>query len=409
MANDAHPSQLPNSPETFPVTEHEWGTSVELTGNASRILEAHLGPAFIYGQDDAEELDDLKKIYLRYNANLKLGTGEYDDPYTIDYHDESLFESDPQYQIRAFVFDWDDTIKPTGHAWVAAHREVLDSYGVKVDTPDILKLFGNINFAETLGLDKFTKDGRQLTAREVFDEVAAIAREKILVEPIDPQIIAMLRQLQASGRKIGVFSMSPGDLLREVIAQNELEGVIEAVVSVDDVTRPKPDPEGVNKVLDKLGEEPNHAVMIGDSWKDVAAGKAAGTYTVKIWHPLHSRVQIDAIGDKIKAASKSNDWQNFDDYAESMSPTIIVHVAYAEDLYEPVKDAAGNTITYAGKKGATYQQLEPNYQPLVSVLTDPIKMEISARREHGEDIRKKWKEALWRGAFGGNFLTNLHD
>jgi HAD superfamily hydrolase (TIGR01509 family) len=258
-------------------------------------------------------------------------------------------------------------------------------------------------------LDKFTKDGRQLTAREVFDEVAAIAREKILVEPIDPQIIAMLSQLQASGRKIGVFSMSPGDLLREVIAQNELEGVIEAVVSVDDVTRPKPDPEGVNKVLDKLGEEPNHAVMIGDSWKDVAAGKAAGTYTVKIWHPLHSRVQIDAIGDKIKAASKSNDWQNFDDYAESMSPTIIVHVAYAEDLYEPVKDAAGNTITYAGKKGATYQQLEPNYQPLVSVLTDPIKMEISARREHGEDIRKKWKEALWRGAFGGNFLTNLHD
>ena len=58
------------------------------------------------------------------------------------------------------------------------------------------------------------------------------------------------------------------------------------VVAGDDITRPKPDPEGVLLVLSKLNLQPAEALMVGDSPNDVNAGKQAGVATgAALWSP----------------------------------------------------------------------------------------------------------------------------
>lgn len=47
----------------------------------------------------------------------------------------------------------------------------------------------------------------------------------------------------------------------------------ETVVTLDDVTNAKPDPEPVLLALKQLGSEPAEAIMVGDNYHDVLAGK----------------------------------------------------------------------------------------------------------------------------------------
>jgi HAD superfamily hydrolase (TIGR01509 family) len=74
-------------------------------------------------------------------------------------------------------------------------------------------------------------------------------------------------------------------------ARAEIEPVLEAagirdhfavVVSLDDIRRSKPDPEGYLIALHLLGVAPGEAAAIEDSPAGVAAAKAAGLYTVGV-------------------------------------------------------------------------------------------------------------------------------
>jgi HAD superfamily hydrolase (TIGR01509 family) len=74
-------------------------------------------------------------------------------------------------------------------------------------------------------------------------------------------------------------------------ARAEIEPVLEAagirdrftvVVSLDDIRRGKPDPEGYLIALHLLGVEPAAAAAVEDSPAGVAAAKAAGLYTVGV-------------------------------------------------------------------------------------------------------------------------------
>lgn len=60
-----------------------------------------------------------------------------------------------------------------------------------------------------------------------------------------------------------------------------------AVVTADDVTRPKPDPEPVVRALELSGErDPSRAVYVGDSIHDMKSGRAAGVTTAAVlWGP----------------------------------------------------------------------------------------------------------------------------
>ena len=44
----------------------------------------------------------------------------------------------------------------------------------------------------------------------------------------------------------------------------------------------KPDPEPIYKALDALGSSPEEAIMVGDNYHDILAGKNAGTKTVGV-------------------------------------------------------------------------------------------------------------------------------
>jgi pyrophosphatase PpaX len=88
--------------------------------------------------------------------------------------------------------------------------------------------------------------------------------------------------------------------LRQTRKALPLDGWIEAWVAVDDTERPKPSPEPLLLALQKLELKPAQAVIVGDSVKDIKAGRAAGVWTgAALWGSVEVEALIDLKPDYI--------------------------------------------------------------------------------------------------------------
>jgi pyrophosphatase PpaX len=66
-----------------------------------------------------------------------------------------------------------------------------------------------------------------------------------------------------------------------------LHGAFEVMVSADDVTRGKPDPEPVRIALERFGRSAHETMFVGDSPHDIHAGNRAQVSTVAAaWGPF---------------------------------------------------------------------------------------------------------------------------
>jgi phosphoglycolate phosphatase-like HAD superfamily hydrolase len=71
-----------------------------------------------------------------------------------------------------------------------------------------------------------------------------------------------------------------------------------AVVTCEDVSAFKPDPEGILKLLDELGLQKNEVIVIGDHAVDMQAAKAAGIQSVGVSHGFGTPAELHAAGAK---------------------------------------------------------------------------------------------------------------
>lgn len=98
----------------------------------------------------------------------------------------------------------------------------------------------------------------------------------------------------------GRFTLGARECLRTkantaIVTRNSRECVLAAfgeladgllIVGREDVRRLKPDPEGVRAVLDHFGADARMAALIGDTYHDVAAARAAGVHSIVVRNEL---------------------------------------------------------------------------------------------------------------------------
>jgi|ERR1035437_704503 pyrophosphatase PpaX len=93
--------------------------------------------------------------------------------------------------------------------------------------------------------------------------------------------VSTLQILRGKGIYIGVITNRSINA-RHIIEHCALAPLIDFVVSVEDVTNPKPHPEGILKAMGHFGSKSSETIMVGDMPVDIQAGKAAGVTTVAI-------------------------------------------------------------------------------------------------------------------------------
>lgn len=88
-----------------------------------------------------------------------------------------------------------------------------------------------------------------------------------------PGAAELLSALKGAGVPTAIVSTKPGDTIRQIFAH---QGKLELVVGGDEVSRNKPDPEGVELALARLGLAAGRVLFCGDTVIDAATARAAG-------------------------------------------------------------------------------------------------------------------------------------
>jgi len=113
-----------------------------------------------------------------------------------------------------------------------------------------------------------------------------------LVRPF-PGALATVRGLKEGGTAVGVVTSKRREMALRTLDRCGLVDEYDVLITADDVTRGKPDPEPVRTALARLGlsDGARRTLMVGDSPWDIRAGRAAGTRTAAaLWGPYERSV-----------------------------------------------------------------------------------------------------------------------
>jgi len=99
-------------------------------------------------------------------------------------------------------------------------------------------------------------------------------------------VLHLLVHLHNRGAKLGILTRNSREIALSSLAAIGASHFFEpAWVLGRDEARPKPDPEGIQRLLSHWGATPEQAVMVGDFRFDLEVGRAAGTATVHVAEP----------------------------------------------------------------------------------------------------------------------------
>jgi phosphoglycolate phosphatase len=187
----------------------------------------------------------------------------------------------PARNRRAVLFDVDGTLVNSIDGYRLAAERAVQPYGWSVSREAVRRAlnFGDrfwdlVVPAELLG-------DEDLIARLRRDTMAhwpAILEESVLLYP---GIGAMLITLKAAGVRLGICTASQGESFLPLQRAGLLD-LFEEVVTARDVTRRKPDPEGLLLCMERMGIEAGETIYIGDTVADMRASHAAGLYAIGV-------------------------------------------------------------------------------------------------------------------------------
>ena len=113
-------------------------------------------------------------------------------------------------------------------------------------------------------------------------------------------------------RKIGILTNNSSQTVKQVFSKFKFQFNGE-ITGREDVRQPKPNPEGIIKLLKKLNTKPNESILIGDSDFDIDAAKQIGIYAIFLKRSDNFRLRYAKPDLEINSLSEIS-------FAEDVSP-----------------------------------------------------------------------------------------
>lgn len=153
---------------------------------------------------------------------------------------------------------------------------VLGKYGINISPEEITYRLAGEKVEEAFG-SLLKEYGLESFLGKALDEKERLMQEprQRVVKPVKG-IKILLKKLYRDGRDIALATGSAMASAERVLAALEIRDYFKVLVTADDVTKGKPDPEIYIKAAEKLGRSPADCVVVEDARNGMLAAKLAG-------------------------------------------------------------------------------------------------------------------------------------
>jgi HAD superfamily hydrolase (TIGR01509 family) len=173
------------------------------------------------------------------------------------------------HEVKALIFDMDGVLINSSREHIKAWKFAVESYGYSFD----------IDFSYVYG-----RKGRDIvreivpgTDEKEIREMEELAerrfREIYKVRSFD-DVLPFIEHTKKRGKRTALVTSAPRANIELVLSSLNLE--FDAIVSAEDVTKGKPDPEPYLRALEKLGARREECVIFEDSFAGIESAIRAG-------------------------------------------------------------------------------------------------------------------------------------
>lgn len=171
------------------------------------------------------------------------------------------------------VLDLDGTLVQLDVDWVRVKRRLVKiAVAYQVSLADD-RLSALLSEARRLG------QGPAAVAME--EALAAAEAAGVAYSPVNTALLSWLESLPPTV-PVALLSLNSRETLRLVRERLGLVQRVGALVGREDVTRPKPDPEGLLTLVRRFAATPGRVLFVGDSEADLECARRAGVRGVDV-------------------------------------------------------------------------------------------------------------------------------
>jgi HAD superfamily hydrolase (TIGR01509 family) len=183
--------------------------------------------------------------------------------------------------LKAAIFDWDGVVVDSSAAHKASWELLAEQRGLPLPENHFALGFGKKNQTIIPRIYKWSQDPDEV-------EELGLAKEKlyrsILLEsgedPSLPGAVELFKELKAAGIPMAVGTSTPRENVDLIIKLIGAEGFFDTIISAEDVSHGKPDPEVFLKGAEALGVDPSDCVVFEDAIYGIEAALAGGMKAV---------------------------------------------------------------------------------------------------------------------------------
>ena len=186
--------------------------------------------------------------------------------------------------INTILFDLDGTLIDTNELIISTYLHTLEKYFPgKYKRQDVLPFLG-----PTLHEVFEAMDPERVEEMVLEYRTYNLANHDALVKEF-VGVMETIETLKKKGYKLAIVTTKREDVAFKGLRLMKLDPFFDVMIAYDHVKKVKPDPEPIFLALEKLGSKPEDALMVGDNFHDVLAGKNAGTKTAGVAWTIKGR------------------------------------------------------------------------------------------------------------------------
>lgn len=181
--------------------------------------------------------------------------------------------------IKLILLDFDGTLADTKRANGEAYIEALREVGITLNIEEYTaKYFG-------MRCREFLRD----VGIESDDEARKLRRRKVEIYPnyfasvsLNAPLWQWCQMMRTMGAKVWIVSTGHIDNITNVMRHLNIIDGVDGIISGDDVTLPKPNPECFLQAMERAGATPRETIIFEDSAMGLEAAERSGAAYVKI-------------------------------------------------------------------------------------------------------------------------------
>jgi phosphoglycolate phosphatase len=219
--------------------------------------------------------------------------------------------------VRAVLFDFDFTLGDSADAIVHCSRAAFADMGLEPADPRAIRRTIGLTLQESFRVlnggavalataDAPPRDGEDAAEEYRRCYVAHADRVMTAMTTVYQPAVDVLATMRARGVATAIVSTKYRYRIESILERAGLSGAVDVIVGGEDVTRHKPDPEGLQRALHGLGVDGADALYVGDHPVDGHAAARAGVRFVRVltgedfgddaWAGIHPLTTVADVG-----------------------------------------------------------------------------------------------------------------